>query len=335
MSDTLSPITSIVEASEIESPLDGIVNEARENLRVRREQEGRNVPKWLEKSDELAMQTFREILEGENLVERLVEEVLVRQTVYRNKVDLRYLESMLYGHTLEAVALNELRDRHDNESGFAELEEFLLMSLKDPRLWAVDFDNLEKLPKKHQEKVKSYLSSEKYKKLIGDETRSLRNNDGVAISIEEDAQGHRKAVITGLVEVKGHMISRGGDARQRVEGPRNLHKLVTEFKEIYPVLVESLGLSDILPQEIDIVGLEELSYEVVHPRDVELDITEKFNPDSVREAMEEYKQEQDLDGVTILGVRKEQLHAMKEALRAPVIDALPNDNSLKIYLRWL
>jgi len=203
-----------------------------------------------------------------NNFEETVREDIKRQHTWRREHDEPQLTEegiarLARGSAFEQLAIASLpKEEHQ----YPELEKFILDALKDPELWRAAFYNADFLTMEESQLYEKYMEVRPRE----DELYALRNNDAISVRIKEDEKtGKPVALITGVVEAKNYQLT-GGDraAAQAAQAPEILAGVVGRFKEVFPLLVRYLGLSGELPENIDVVGTEKLSYLIVQPENV-------------------------------------------------------------------
>lgn len=199
-----------------------------------------------------------------------VEEAVERQEEWQQLHDEGPLlgeerEKTVRGHVFEQLAIASLPEESRSHP---ELEEFILSALKDPRLWSVAFEG--DLNESFTEEEKGLALEYLTVKPTQDELYAMRNNDAIAVEIVE-GEGGPVALITGVKEAKNYRLGpQGQAAKQAAQAPEKLVEVVRRFKKVFPLLVRYLGLSGELPEQIDIVNVEDLDYTIIQPRGVKL-----------------------------------------------------------------
>ena len=227
-----------------------------------------------ERSREL-LELLERSLVDDNLIETLNEKVLEEHDVWHKIIDDETLGRILRGHIFESVALGSLPDK---ERKYKELERFLLMSLKDPRIWYTLWRQKDLLPLSEAEKEQL----EEYKRIrpSKNELSALRNNDAIAVDIKTNPETKKSvAVITGVVEAKNHRLGeRNRDERQMRTALEILYNVIMRYKRSFPLLIKGLDLGPGMPDEIDILPPEKLSYTILQPADLDTDAERALTP---------------------------------------------------------
>ena len=218
------------------------------------------------RKDELTA-LLTDLLENDNLLETLADTLSERQEVWHEHIDDEKLGKILRGHIFEAVALKSLKQE---SRPYPELERFLLWSLKDPRLWYVDWEHDgigESLSKEERKHLTTYTHVRPDK----DELYALQNNDAIVVELRTDETTNKQvAVITGVVEAKNHQLTAGSpDEKQMKATPEILHDMVMRYKRAFPLLVKGLGFDADMPDAIDILEPDKLTYTIIQPMDLD------------------------------------------------------------------
>lgn len=155
------------------------------------------------------------------------------------------------GRIFEQIALNYfykyLKPDPENEA----LAEFLRVSLEDVSYHQVD----------------SWLGDVHEEQVIMPSDKIEANPDALLVHIETDlSTGKKKAMIVGALDAKLSPVHKDEDDIQFEKFKKSLFNLVTNIKPRYATLMNDLGLSDTLPQDIDIVPLSELTTLVIKPQ---------------------------------------------------------------------
>jgi len=95
-------------------------------------------------------------LTEDNLLEALTQTLADERDVWHKQLDEETVGKLLRGHIFETLALESLPQE---ERPYKELERFLLWSLKDPRIWYVDWEQegLEPLTKAERKQLATYM----------------------------------------------------------------------------------------------------------------------------------------------------------------------------------
>ncbi len=204
-------------------------------------------------------------LEEDSLLESLAGKVVEERDVWHREIDDETFGRLMRGYIFESIALQSISRA---EKSYPELERFLLWSLKDPRIWYLDWEQegLAPLTRGERKQLATYL----HVRPDADELHALRNNDAISIDIKTDAETRRTvAVITGVVEAKNHrLLESGRDELQMRTAPDILVDVVTRYKKSFPLLMKGLDLGPGMPDEIAILPADKLSYTIVQPVDL-------------------------------------------------------------------
>lgn len=237
-----------------------------------------------ERSEQL-LALLEKSLMDDNLIESLTQTVVDERDVWHKTIDEETLGRLLRGHIFESLALESLPQE---ERQYEELERFLLWSLKDPRIWYVDWEQkgLGSLTKAERKQLQTYL----HVRPDEDELHALRNNDAIAVDFKIDPATKKSvALISGVVEAKNHRLSETGrDERQMRTAPEVLHYIVTRYKKSFPLLMKGLDLGSDMPDELDILPLDELSYTIVQPADLNTKAERALTPEVFKKCRFEY-----------------------------------------------
>jgi hypothetical protein len=247
----------------------------------------------------------------ENLIEHIADEMISENERYGTKYDETSISNLVRGLTFEAFAISNLPEA---DRQYKEFENFLLWSLKDPRIWLMDWFDVDKLTKEE----KKLLATYERVKPDSDELNSLRNNDAISIRVKTDPESNKRiAVITGVVEAKLHAVKHGTrDEKQMRTAPEILHDTIRRYRLVYPLVVKGLDLtSNEFPDEIDIVDIQELTYEIVHPQNAR----ERYRKNGgVPHAFKNCE-------FTYLPINVEDINAISSVLTSYVAEMLPSE----------
>ena len=258
----------------------GLTERVLESCRVALEDQ--NTPS---QQNERLLALLEKSLTEDNLLESLAQMLADERDVWHKHLDEETVGRLLRGHIFEALALESLPQE---ERPYKELERFLLWSLKDPRIWYVDWEQegLEPLTKAERKQLATYMRVRPDE----NELHALRNNDAIAIDIKTDPETKRSvAVITGVVEAKNHGLSpAGSDEVQMRTAPDILHDVVMRYKRSFPLLMKGLDIGAGMPDEIDILPPEQLSYTIIQPADLDTEAEHALIPEAFKNCHFEY-----------------------------------------------
>lgn len=253
------------------------------------------------------------------LVEGLVEHIMEQQDEFHKELDENDIDKILRGHIFEKVAIVTLPER---DPEYAALEEFILMTLKNPHFWRMDWENARFLSKEEKDLLYEYANSAPTK---SEADKRMRQNDAIALQIKKDEEtGETVAVITGVVEAKNYKLKSSGEAHEHASGqvknaPTQLVETVNKYKKYFPLIVKGLDLEHVLPSRIDVVPLEQLKYTITQPKDLE----------GQTEIPEEFKNCEFIYSP----ITRDEVFKAAKILKQKVLDDLPEENKKKIKLK--